>query len=371
MPVLGKCLGCGFHHYQPFGSRCKVNRNLLTVNVDLDNESKMACIPESGYDRRDDPEYTEWLERQYRENLAHKQAEDNEGENKVLAKVLERLDKIEMSMRDGAGDMGAHRTQQSVPGRAVPTAAELTSLSDSIRHLSISVDAGKDVSTNKQGMEMRPEFHVQVKVRGQNISAMNPFTLKSEELLFGMLNVYLYLDEKGYDTRGYLKHFNFVAPHVMERQFTTLACIKYDRYIVDEVLRGGKFGDINPVAAGLFLHGGAVALREKPRGDSAVFTHFQYQPRSMSDGIRGQTDSRQSNASKLRGCNRENVPKSMPENWPSEVCFNYNVRNCMGKCLKLHVCSHCNLRHKLSDCKFASKEAGDRQFQPQYNQSRY
>lgn len=294
--------------------------------------------------------------------MAKRQDQASGDDSKVLAKVLERLDKLESSNLHGAGDKGANRSQQSVLGRAAPTAAELTALSDSIKSLSISVD-GKDSSTSKQGIEMRPEFHVQVKVKGQNISAMNPFILKSEELLFGMLNVYLFLQEKGYYARDYLKHFNFVARHVMERHFTTLACIKYDRYIVDEVLHGGNFGEINPVAAGLFLHGGAVVTRDKPRGDRAVFTSPQYNTRNMAESNRGQQ-----NLSNLRNCNRENVPYNMPENWPSEVCFNYNVKSCMGKCLKLHVCSHCNLRHRLSDCKFASREAGDRHFQPQSNQ---
>lgn len=282
MPVLGKCSGCGFLHYQPFGSRCKLDRTQLAAEqIVLDDESNMACIPGLGYDRRDDPEYTAWLEQQYKDNLARQQAEANGDEDKVLAKVLERLDKLESSAR--TGDMGANPSQQTVPGRAGPTAAGLTSLSDSIRHLSISVDGGKDVSTSKQGIEMRPEFHVQVKVKGHNISAMNPFILKSEELLFGMLNVFLFLEEKGFDTRGYLQHFKFVARHIMERQFTTLACVKYDRYIVDEVIRGGKFGEVNPVAAGLFLHGGAIVARDKIHGDRPVFTSSQYQPKNMTD----------------------------------------------------------------------------------------
>lgn len=227
MPILAKCSGCGFLHYQPFGKRCKFDKNLVIAGqLNLD-QSNMACIPESGCDRRDDPNYTAWFEEQYKDSLAQKQAQVSDGENKVLAEVLKHLDKLEASKE--TGDLGANRSYQSVLGRASRTPAELTSLSDSIRHLSLSVDAGKDNSTNKQGMEMRPEFHVQVKVKGQNVSAMNPFTLRSEELLFGMLNVDLFLDEKGYDARGYLKHFNFVARHVMEGQFTTLACVKYDR----------------------------------------------------------------------------------------------------------------------------------------------
>lgn len=372
MPRLGRCSGCGFTHYQPFGSRCKIDKKSLVLEAQysIDVET-MACIPGSGFMDRNHPQYVTWLEEQYKDNLAQKQASDDEEDNKVLAKVLERLDKLETTITGGAGDLGAHRqahpTQAPVPGRTGPSAAEFSALSDSIKHLSLSMDPAKE--TSKQGMEMRPEFHVQVKVKGANVSAMNPFTLRSEELLFGMLNVFLHLDEKGGDARGYLQHFNFIAGHIMERQFTTLACVKYDRYIVDEVLQGrAKFGSVNPIATGLFLHGGAVVVRDKSRSDRAPFTSQQSRP--ISDYNRGLPDPRQKNMSRLRDCNRENVPYSMPENWPSEVWFNYNVKGCVGKCLKLHVCSHCNLRHRLSDCKFASRESHDRnpQFQAQQHQ---
>lgn len=168
---------------------------------------------------------------------------------------------------------------------------------------------------------------------------MNPFSLRLEELLFGMLNVFLYIESKGLDVRGYLAHFNFVARHVMERHFTTLACVKYYKYVMDEVLQGrANFGEINPVAAGLFLHGGVVMVRDKQRNDRG-FQATSYNRQ----GSEFNQPPRQQGGNRLRNCNRDNVPYNMPDNWPSEVCFNYNVKSCIGKCLKLHVCSHCNL----------------------------
>lgn len=104
-----------------------------------DGVTDTACIPGSGFDRRDDPNYTAWLEDQYKENLAQKQEEAGAvgKDYKVLAKVLERLDKLETMIVDGAGDKGAHRPLQAPGlGRAVPSAAEF-SLSESIKHLSI------------------------------------------------------------------------------------------------------------------------------------------------------------------------------------------------------------------------------------------
>lgn len=370
MPVLGRCSNCGYLHYQPFGKRCKVKKGLVVEVDDIPGKVKMTCIPGSGFEDRDDPNYTVWLEQQYKKQLEALQADnagDEDGDNKVLANILQRLDKLETRGVD-AGGMGAQRHQHGpVPGRDVPSASEFSSLTDSIKNLSLAVDSGRD-TTSKQGIELRPEFHVQIKVKGLSANSMNPFTLRSEELLHGMLNVFMFLEEKGLDSKGYLAHFKFVSRHVMERHFTTLACVKYNKYVVDEVLAGrAKFGDINPVAAGLFLHGGAVMIRDKQRNDRSGMVNTT-NSRQGSEFTRTAVDPRQQNVGRLRDCNKENVPYTMPENWPSEVCFNYNVRSCMGKCLKLHVCSHCNLRHRLSDCKFASKEAGDRnQFHSQQN----
>lgn len=56
---------------------------------------------------------------------------------------------------------------------------------------------------------------------------------------------------------------NFVAHHIMERNFTTAACIKYDRHVVDVVINGKPIvADFNPVAASIFLIIGAMSVLE-------------------------------------------------------------------------------------------------------------
>lgn len=311
----------------------------------------MACIDGSGFVKRDDPNYTAWLEDQFHQKSLHIQQMDADKDNKVLVDVLQRLDSLEKRTNVEAGDKGAHQT---VPGRTSPSAAEFSSLTDSIQHLSLAMGADSKDSPSKQGIELRPEFHVQCKVKGVQTSNMNSATLKSKELLYGMLCVFLYLEEKSLDTRGYLQHFKFVARHIMERQFTTSACVKYDKFVVDEVISGkGKFESVNQVAAGLFLHGGAIMVRDR-QGERST-SSLGFVPRPGTQPGRG-SDTRQQSVNMLRDCNRENVPSYMPENWPQEICFNYNVRSCVGKCIKLHVCSHCNLRHRLSDCKFATRD---------------
>lgn len=273
-------------------------------------------------------------------------------DNKGLAEVLQCLDKLEGHKNPETGDKGAHQTLSGyVPGRAAPTAAEFTLLGDSIQHLSLAMCGDSRDSPSKQGTELRPVFHVQVKVKGVQLNNMNPFTMKSEELLYGMLCVFLYLEEKGLDSRGYSQHFKFMARHVMERQFTTLACVKYDKNVVDYMLSGkGKFQIVNQVAASLFLHGGAVMVRDRPQGERSTSSPM-FGSRPVTKANCG-LDYRQQGVNKLGDHNCENVPLYMPKNWPQEICFNCNVRSCVSKCVKVHLCSHCNLRHRLSDCKF-------------------
>lgn len=269
---------------------------------------------------------------------------DADKDNKVLAEVWQCLGNLERQKNAEPGDKGAHQTA-TIPGKAVPTAAEFLLLADSINHLSLAMGGDSRDSPSKQGTDLclHPEFHVQCKVRGVQTSNINSAIMKSEELLYGMLCVFLYLEEKNLDTQGYLQHFKFVARHIMERQFTTLSCVKYEKYVMDEVLAGKcKFESVNQVAAGLFLHGGAVMVRDR-RGERSTSASGIGSPRGLQAGRSG--DSRQQTVNMLRYCNRENVPSYMPENWPQEICFNYNVRSCVGKCIKLHVCSHCHLRH--------------------------
>lgn len=215
-------------------------------------------------------------------------------------------------------------------------------------------------STSKAGIEYRPEYYVQVLAKGSSVKQMNPLVMKSEELLYGMLNVYMHLLDRGGESQGYLSHMNFVARHIMEKNFTPIACIKYDRHVVDEVLAGNtQFKDFNPVAAGIFLHGGAVPSCEQRSGFDRV-NRSSFNPRQSTENM----------ANRMKDCNKENIPLYMPEQWPADLCFNYNTKQCVGRCAKLHVCSFCRLRHRLMDCKFALKDSQYRAFQP-YSQTMY
>lgn len=192
---------------------------------------------------------------------------------------------------------------------------------------------------------------------------MNPFLMRSEELLYGMLNVYMHLLDRGSDSRGYLHHMNFVARHIMERNFTPSASIKYDRHVVDEVLAGRtQFKEFNAVAAGIFFHGGAVPVREQQRVGVDRVNRSTFNSCQPFDNM----------TNRMRDCNKDNIPLYMPNQWPPELCFNFNAKKCVGRCTKLHVCSFCRLRHRLADCKFALKDPQDKAFQshsqPVYSQ---
>lgn len=170
--------------------------------------------------------------------------------------------------------------------------------------------------------------------------------LKAEELLFDTIAVYDYLMSSRGDARGYFKHLQFICRHLMERNFTVVACAKYDKHVVDQVIAGkGKFSDLDPIASGLFLHGGAVVRSETQCQSPTQW----YRPLPQGSA----------RFSQLRDCNRENIPSFMPENWPTEICFIFNTRSCFGRCSKQHICGYCHMTHRLADCKFAVNQVQD------------
>lgn len=364
MPVLGRCSTCGYTHYALFGKRCKHLDNLnqeLTLSQEpgeseqrgaiLNQVDNMACVAGSGFKDRNDEAYLDWLEQQYTQHVGA--AADIKQDKDALREIIHRLDKLEADKPAGAGAQSAYTG--FAPGKPQPTAADFNSLSDSINHLSLAMD--HDHGATKKGMELRPEFHVQVLAKGSNIKSMNPIALRSEELLYGMLCVYIHMLENCLESKGYLAHMKFIARHIMEKNFTTAACVKYDRHVVDEVISGKtKFADFNPVAAGIFLHGGAVPSRE----NRDFRTGVDRVNRTIFSAPRFNTEQQ---VNRMRECNRDNVPLYMPDNWPNEICFNYNAKSCVGRCSKLHSCSFCKLRHRFADCKFALKDLQDKGFQ--------
>lgn len=85
-------------------------------------------------------------------------------------------------------------------------------------------------------------------------------------MLFGMMNVYEHMKISKGDSEGYFRHMMFISSHIMEKNFTVLACCKYDKYIVDRVLAGKTtFKEFDSVSAGLFLHGGADVFSSRNR----------------------------------------------------------------------------------------------------------
>lgn len=278
----------------------------------------MACIAEGFTDRKDE-KYIKFLEDKYKERELQA---SGAAADPVLTQILNRLDRLESG--------GNRNPQQN------PSPAELAQLSDSIHQVSLSVHP----EPSKSGIEMRPEYYVHVVVKGRSSRNMQMCTMRAKELMFGMINVYDYLLSGGEDAGGYFKHLLFVFRHLMERNFTVGACARYDKYVVDQVLAGkGKFNQPDPVAIGLFLHGGAVNRGEQQQ---TQYTQAQTQRQPLA-----------SRYPQLRECNRENTPVAMPGNWPQEICFNFNTESCFGRCSKHHVCGYCRLKHRLADCKFA------------------
>lgn len=158
MPILGKCSRCSALHYQHFDSRYKLR--LQTYHVGLSGtEHKMVCVNESDFTDRADEKYLEFLE-ELRNKIKEKQCDRD-----ALAEILKRLDKLETT---GKTDGGASQVG-STQGKAIPSAADLVTLSESINHLSLAVGADAD----KQGTHaMRPEYYVQKVTKGWPVRNM-------------------------------------------------------------------------------------------------------------------------------------------------------------------------------------------------------
>ena len=63
-----------------------------------------------------------------------------------------------------------------------------------------------------------------------------------------------------------------------------------------------------------------------------------------------------------RGFNQERDPQATAQNppldgFPDEICYKYNYKTCVGKCLKSHVCRMCKGNHKAisGQCPTTSK----------------
>lgn len=219
----------------------------------------MVCVDGSGFTDRGSKEYLDWLENQYMDKRQQQISVDEH----LLKSLVNRLDRLESAQPLIKAEGG--QSQQ-----ANPSPSDMAKLTLSIDHLSLSVIHDQP---QNPGNELRPEYWVQVVAKGLNIKQMSMNNLHSEELLFGMMSVYKYLLGSKGDSNGYLKHMMFLGRHVMERNFNVLACCKYDKYMVDRVLCGKTtFKEFDSVAAGLFLHGGAVQRSEFQRPSDPATT---------------------------------------------------------------------------------------------------
>lgn len=232
------------------------------------------------------------------ENQANQDARSD-----VFMRIMDRLDSLESKQH-------SHPAGPKAETKGNPSLSDLTQLLDSIHQLSLSV--GSD-STQPKGMDLKPEYYVHVLAKGGNVNNMSLLTNKPEELMYGMIGLFDNLLATGGDAMGYFKRLNFVSRRLMERNFTVSVCAKYDKHVVEQVITGKtRFSDFNPVAAGLFLHGGATTVKS----DQSC-PQQQWGPKKL--------PARQT---QLHNCNRENTPAYMPEWWPAEICFLFNARSC-------------------------------------------
>ena len=159
------------------------------------------------------------------------------------------------------------------------------------------------------------------------------------------------MSETGGDLTAYVRHFNFVAQQAASHHFMDIAFVAYDRYVVDQVIKGMNSSHVHPLhhpptfVAGDLLgvassfHAGNL-VPSKPQFVRGRGRGFNRRGSRFTFGDRDQD----------RDKEQQSTPAVMPEGFPEDVCFSWNYRTCTGKCSKSHVCRLCRGAHKAMHC---------------------
>ena len=222
-----------------------------------------------------------------------------------------------------------------IPGMTTSTApADLMAspLTSALEHLSQAIDPSVPSST--KGIQLRPEYYIQHVDQGIAIKSLDHTKLSYRELVCGMNRVLDYLVSINGDAASYLEHMIFVTKQASVHSFTDSAYVSYDRAVVDKVAKGNtkKFVAGDTLAVASHFHAGNLLPVNNPRRQFGRGRGFRGRRSGFSDTDRaGET--------------------SLPEGFPSDVCYNFNYRSCSGvNCQKQHVCRLCKGLHRAIGC---------------------
>ena len=315
-----------------------------------------------------DPKYVTYLEAR----LARATAK-NEGYEHELQQINSRLGKLELSSgrqtawspHDEILDFnlrkpGQPRTPQppelvkhdfSLPrpdkgfgglrARAAPADMVAGHLTEALTELSEAINPGP--LGYKKGIQFRPEYYTQHVIDCKPLKSLDHSKMSYKDLFYGMTQVLLNIAKSGGETMGYMEHMAFVAKQGQLNSFADIALISYDRAVVDKVVRGdlSTFVAGDTVSAACSFHAGNIHVqvptkREFTGSRRGRGGYFKYKSRSDNNAT-ATTESADRDA-------------SGHEPFPSDLCYNFNYRRCIGPCSKLHLCRVCRGTHRGLGC---------------------
>lgn len=156
-----------------------------------------------------------------------------------------------------------------------------------------------------------------------------------------------HLMQTGGDLKSYICHMRYATEMLHTRQFYDCGATKYDRMIVDKYLeRKGSSFDPDPVISSL-------TFASKVIPDSVELCHGA----SLTKGVVSYQQSK-GPRNKRRNSNVTRKQDDTPIDFPPEICFQFNYRQCQDEnCPKAHSCRKCGGRHRADTCKEKTRRA--------------
>ena len=154
----------------------------------------------------------------------------------------------------------------------------------------------------------------------------------------------MYMYQSGRDIHTYLGHLKYMCDMVLTGPYHDRAAILYDQFVTREFISGRTDHTFDQVGSSLFFNSNNIKtvsvpardqMSERGRGDSHSASH--------------QDNRAQNNRSRRREAfSNDNLPPGFPDH----VCFNWNYKQCGGKCSFEHICRKCRTsNHTALECR--------------------
>ena len=204
-------------------------------------------------------------------------------------------------------------------------------LTTAMEHLAQAIEP--TVSTTTKGIQLRPEYYIQHVDQGIAVKSLDHTKLTYRELVCGMSKVLEYLVSINGEASSYLEHMIFLTKQASTHSFNDTAYVAYDRSVVDKVIKGGSVK---------FIAGDTLS----------VSSHFHAGNLVPASNTRRQAGRGRGSRGKRSGWfDTDRDTSLIPEGFPTDICYNYNYRQCSGaNCQKQHVCRLCKGHHRAQGC---------------------